>query len=112
MLHAVIAIALGAALGALLANLAGAYLIGLALALLAQNEQLSPQWRLFIITGFLGSLTTFSTFFSRSGRSTPARARGLGGSHDRQPCAGLVGADFRRAGDTGLAQALNFQGGS
>ena len=45
----------------------GACLIGLALALLAQNEQaqneqLSPQWRLFIITGFLGSLSTFSSF--------------------------------------------------
>ncbi len=49
-------------LGTLTANLVGAYLIGLAMALLAQNQQLPPEWRLFIVTGFLGGLTTFSTF--------------------------------------------------
>jgi CrcB protein len=49
-------------LGTLVANLLGGYLIGLALALLAQNQQLPPEWRLFIVTGFLGGLTTFSTF--------------------------------------------------
>jgi fluoride exporter len=80
---AIVAISLGASLGALLrwvlslgmnqwfpalplgtlaANLVGGYLIGLAMALLAQNQQLPPEWRLFIITGFLGGLTTFSTF--------------------------------------------------
>ncbi len=83
MWSAVIAISLGAALGAvlrwalsegfnqlwpalppgtLLANLVGGYLIGLALALFAQAPQLAPEWRLFVITGFLGGLTTFSTF--------------------------------------------------
>lgn len=80
---AVIAIATGAALGALarwglanalnglfphlppgtlVANLVGGYGIGLAMALLAQAPQLPPEWRLFVITGFLGGLTTFSTF--------------------------------------------------
>jgi CrcB protein len=80
---AVIAVAAGAALGALgrwglsatlnglfpnlppgtlLANLVGGYGIGLAMALFAQAPQLSPEWRLFIVTGFLGGLTTFSTF--------------------------------------------------
>jgi CrcB protein len=49
-------------LGTLLANLLGGYLVGLALALIAQNPALAPQWRLFVLTGFLGSLTTFSTF--------------------------------------------------
>lgn len=49
-------------LGTLAANLVGGYLIGLAMALLAQNQQLPPELRLFIITGFLGGLTTFSTF--------------------------------------------------
>jgi CrcB protein len=49
-------------LGTLTANLVGGYLIGLALALLAQHPQLPPEWRLFIVTGFLGGLTTFSTF--------------------------------------------------
>jgi len=49
-------------LGTLVANLVGGYLIGLAMALLAQSPQLPPEWRLFVITGFLGGLTTFSTF--------------------------------------------------
>lgn len=49
-------------LGTLLANLAGGYLIGLALAFFAQHPQLSPEWRLFLVTGLLGGLTTFSTF--------------------------------------------------
>jgi fluoride exporter len=48
--------------GTLVANLAGGYLIGLVIALLAQQPTLSPEWRLFLVTGFLGALTTFSTF--------------------------------------------------
>lgn len=48
--------------GTLLANLVGGYLIGLALGLFAQHPALPPPWRLFVITGFLGGLTTFSTF--------------------------------------------------
>ena len=83
MLSIAIAISLGAVLGALLrwalgvglnhlwpalppgtlvANLVGGYLIGLAMVLFAQAPQLAPEWRLFVITGFLGGLTTFSTF--------------------------------------------------
>jgi CrcB protein len=83
MLSAVIAISLGAALGALsrwglslglnhllpalplgtlAANLVGGYLVGLAVALFAQQPGLPAEWRLFVITGFLGGLTTFSTF--------------------------------------------------
>ncbi|MBA4175507.1 MAG: fluoride efflux transporter CrcB [Leptothrix sp. (in: Bacteria)] len=83
MLSAILAISLGAALGALLrwglglglnhlfpalppgtlvANLVGGYLVGLAVALMAQLPQLPPEWRLFVVTGFLGGLTTFSTF--------------------------------------------------
>lgn len=49
-------------LGTLAANLLGGYLIGLALAFFAQHPGLTPEWRLLIITGFLGGLTTFSTF--------------------------------------------------
>jgi CrcB protein len=49
-------------LGTLLANLAGGYLIGVALAFFAQHPQLSPEWRLLLVTGLLGGLTTFSTF--------------------------------------------------
>ena len=83
MLSAIFAISLGAALGALsrwglsvglnhafpalppgtlVANLVGGYLIGLAIALFAQMPSIAPEWRLFIVTGFLGGLTTFSTF--------------------------------------------------
>jgi len=83
MLSAALAVALGASLGALLrwglglglnhlfpqlppgtlvANLVGGYLVGLAVAAFTQHAQLPPEWRLFVITGFLGGLTTFSTF--------------------------------------------------
>ncbi len=49
-------------LGTLAANLIGAYVIGAAIALFAQAASISPEWRLLIITGFCGGLTTFSTF--------------------------------------------------
>lgn len=49
-------------LGTLTANLLGGYLIGLAIAFFASYPGVSPHWRLLIITGFLGGLTTFSTF--------------------------------------------------
>ncbi|MDR2891941.1 MAG: fluoride efflux transporter CrcB [Deltaproteobacteria bacterium] len=83
MIHAILAISAGAALGAVLrwllgillnqvfplvplgtlaANLLGGYCIGLALSLFAAHAELAPEWRLFIITGFLGALTTFSAF--------------------------------------------------
>jgi len=49
-------------LGTLAANLLGGYLIGVAMAVFAALPGLSPEWRLLTITGFLGGLTTFSTF--------------------------------------------------
>ena len=49
-------------LGTLTANLGGGYIIGLAMAFFAHQPGLSPEWRLLVITGFLGGLTTFSTF--------------------------------------------------
>lgn len=49
-------------LGTLLANWIGAYVIGLAVAYFSDAPKLSEEWRLFIITGLLGGLTTFSTF--------------------------------------------------
>jgi CrcB protein len=48
--------------GTLIANLVGGYIIGLAIGFSAAFPALSPEWRLFIITGFCGGLTTFSTF--------------------------------------------------
>src|SRR5690349_21701845 len=83
MLLSIVGISVGAALGALLrwvlalqfnalfpsvplgtlaANLVGGFLIGVAVAFFAGRPDLPPQWRLLIVTGFLGGLTTFSTF--------------------------------------------------
>ena len=83
MWKSILAISTGAALGALLrwqlglrlnslfptvppgtlaANLIGAYVVGLAVAFFASFSALSPEWRLLVITGFCGGLTTFSTF--------------------------------------------------
>lgn len=83
MLNAIVAISVGSALGALLrwqlglklneyfptlppgtlvANVVGGYIIGVAVAFFANASEIAPEWRLFIITGFCGGLTTFSTF--------------------------------------------------
>lgn len=48
--------------GTLLVNVAGGWLVGVALAWFAARPELSDAWRLVAITGFLGGLTTFSTF--------------------------------------------------
>jgi CrcB protein len=48
--------------GTLAANLIGGYVIGGAIGYFAQAPSISPEWRLFIVTGFCGGLTTFSTF--------------------------------------------------
>lgn len=48
--------------GTLLSNLLGGYLVGLAIGYFSSAPQISPEWRLLIITGFCGGLTTFSTF--------------------------------------------------
>ncbi len=53
-------------LGTLTANLAGGYIIGVAVAFFQVHEGLAPEWRLLVITGFLGGLTTFSTFSSET----------------------------------------------
>jgi len=59
--------------GTLAANLVGGYLVGLALGFFAAHPELPPEWRLFAITGFLGGLTTFSSF---SGESVVLLQRG------------------------------------
>ncbi len=48
--------------GTLAANLIGGYLIGLCVGIFQNMPQLAPEWRLMCVTGFLGALTTFSTF--------------------------------------------------
>ena len=49
-------------LGTLAANLIGGYLVGVAVAVFSHLPALALEWRLFLITGFLGGLTTFSSF--------------------------------------------------
>ena len=52
----------GVPLGTLAANLIAGYVIGVAVAGFARAPQLAPEWRLFVITGLMGGLSTFSTF--------------------------------------------------
>lgn len=48
--------------GTLVANLIAGYIVGVAIAFFAHMPNLSPEWRLLVITGFCGGLSTFSTF--------------------------------------------------
>lgn len=59
--------------GTLAANLLGGYLIGMALGFFSNHPHIAPEWRLFIVTGLLGGLTTFSSF---SGESMALLQRG------------------------------------
>ncbi len=52
--------------GTLAANLGGGFVIGIAVAFFSSHPGLSPAWRLFAVTGFLGGLTTFSSFSAES----------------------------------------------
>lgn len=49
-------------LGTLAANLLGGYIVGIAVAFFTLNNNIAPEWRLLVITGFCGGLTTFSSF--------------------------------------------------
>jgi CrcB protein len=49
-------------LGTLAANLIGSFLMGLAMILVVERGMFPPEWRIAIITGFIGSFTTMSTF--------------------------------------------------
>ena len=49
-------------MGTLAANLLGGYLVGICVAVFGALPQLDPVWRLTLVTGFLGALTTFSSF--------------------------------------------------
>lgn len=53
-------------MGTLAANLGGGYLIGLAVGFFAAHPTMPTEWRLFAVTGFLGGLTTFSSFSAES----------------------------------------------
>lgn len=49
-------------MGTLAANLLGGYLVGVCVAVFHAMPQLDPLWRMLLVTGFLGALTTFSSF--------------------------------------------------
>jgi fluoride exporter len=49
-------------LGTLVANVVGCFLVGICYVLIVERGVLPPEWRLWLIAGFLGALTTFSTF--------------------------------------------------
>jgi CrcB protein len=48
--------------GTFIVNVSGAFVVGIVLALLAERTGISPMWRLFFVTGFLGGYTTFSSY--------------------------------------------------
>jgi CrcB protein len=71
--------------GTLAANLIGGYLIGIAVAYFSQSTSLDSTARLFVITGFLGGLTTFSTYSAEVvtllQRGEPGWALAVGAGH-------------------------------
>lgn len=87
----------GLPLGTLAVNLGGGYAIGLAVAYFEANPSLSPEWRLAVITGFLGAMTTFSTFSAESVQLLQAGRYGAAVAHSAAHLFGSI-----------LATALGF----
>lgn len=81
-------------LGTLAANLVGGYLMGLALGVLSQFEALSPEVRLLITTGFLGGLTTFSTFSAEAATLLSHNQFGWAAAHVAAHVIGSVALTF------------------
>lgn len=79
-------------LGTLTANVVGGYLIGLSLAWFALTEGLPPEVRLLVITGFLGGLTTFSTFSAEAVGLLSRQQYGWAAAHIGLHLAGSLGA--------------------
>jgi CrcB protein len=71
--------------GTLAANLIGGYLVGVCVAVFQAMPELDPTWRLLLVTGFLGALTTFSSFSAEVvamlGQQRYALALGTAGLH-------------------------------
>jgi CrcB protein len=80
--------------GTLAANIGGGYAIGLAVAFFTANASIAPEWRLVCITGFLGALTTFSTFSAESVELLMAARYGAAAIHSGTHLVGSVAATF------------------
>jgi fluoride exporter len=80
--------------GTLAANIGGGYAIGLAVAFFSANASIAPEWRLVCITGFLGALTTFSTFSAESVELLMAGRYGAAALHSGTHLFGSIAATF------------------
>ena len=78
--------------GTLIANLAGGFLIGMAMQYFSTRNDLPPEVRLFCITGFLGALTTFSTFSAESVELLLAGRYGAAALHSSAHLFGSIAA--------------------
>jgi CrcB protein len=87
-------VAPGLPLGTLASNLVGGYLVGVAVAYFAANATLPPEWRLLCITGFLGGLTTFSTFSAESVQMLMAAQYGAAFLHTAAHLLGSLACTF------------------
>jgi CrcB protein len=78
-------------LGTLAANIGGGYAVGIAIAFFSSSE-INPEWRLAVITGFLGALTTFSTFSAESVQLLQAARYGAALVHSATHLFGAIAA--------------------
>lgn len=85
-------------LGTLAANLVGGYLIGLALAVITHFETLPAELRLLVMTGFLGGLTTFSTFSAEAATLMTRQQLAWAAAHIGAHLAGSIAMTFAGIG--------------
>ena len=81
-------------MGTVAANLIGGYLMGISLGVLTHFESLSPEVRLLITTGFLGGLTTFSTFSAEAATLLSREQIGWAALHTAVHVVGSVALTF------------------